>query len=270
MKRWLTVLLSSTVLLLSGSTARADTSLPAAPKGFDKKRAGIEHGKIDTVTYDSKTVGGKRKMLVYTPPGFSKDMKLPVLYLLHGAGDNETGWHIKGAAEIILDNLYADHKLVPMIVVMPNGFAKGRDGGKNSGFDDDLLHDIIPYIEGHYPVLTDREHRALAGLSMGAGQSLRVGLKNPDQFAWIGAFSGGGKTADKIVADAEAAHKQLRILWISCGDKDRGFKASQTLHAKLDAKNIPHLYHIDSGTHDWPVWRNDLYLFSQRIFKDSK
>src|SRR5947209_566326 len=131
--------------------------LAAAPAGFDKKRDNVAHGKVDTVEYDSKTVGGKRKMLVYTAPTAAKGEKLPVLYLLHGAGDDETGWNVKGSADIILDNLYADKKLVPMLVVMPNGFAKGKDGkaggkagGKdNSGFEDDLLKDIIPYIESH-------------------------------------------------------------------------------------------------------------------------
>ena len=139
-------------------------SLPTPPKGFDVRREGIERGKVETVEYESKTAGGKRKMRVYTPPGFSKDQKYPVLYLLHGSLADETSWVKDGAADAILDNLYADKKPVPMIVVMPNGnlFKPG------DAFGSDLLGDIIPYVENHYPVKADREHRALAGVSMGA------------------------------------------------------------------------------------------------------
>jgi enterochelin esterase-like enzyme len=241
--------------------------LPAAPKGFDVKRDNIERGKLETVEYESKTVGAKRKMVVYVPPGYSKDHKYPVLYLLHGGGDDETGWQQKGSADIILDNLYADKKLVPMIVVMPNGFAKGPKG-KNDGFEDDLLKDILPYIESHYPVLADREHRAIAGLSMGAGQSLTIGLKHLDKFAWIGAFSGGGAKAANLLSDPEKARKQLRLLWVSCGDTDKLLKGSEAFHTTLEEKKIPHIWHVDAGGHTWPVWKNDLYLMSQMLFRD--
>jgi enterochelin esterase-like enzyme len=227
------------------------------------------------VEYDSKAVGGKRKMVVYTPPGFSKDTRYPVFYLLHGGGDDETGWQIKGSADVILDNLYAVKKLVPMIVVMPNGFArkpgeKGGKAGKGTGaFEDDLLKDIIPYVESHYPVKADREHRALAGLSMGAGQSLRIGLKHLDTFAWVGAFSGGGGGAADLIGDPADAARKLRLLWVSCGDKDRFLKGSEALHAALEKMKVPHIYHVDSGGHTWPVWKNDLYLISQRLFRDA-
>src|SRR3712207_5449581 len=136
-------------------------------------------------------------MLVYTPPGFSKDRKYPALYLLHGGGDDETGWVRKGAADVILDNLYADKKLVPMIVVMPNGRAARpgeKPAGKFAGFDafgKDLLGDVIPYAEQHYPVQADREHRAWAGLSMGGLQTLDIGLTHLDKFAYLGVFSSG-------------------------------------------------------------------------------
>jgi enterochelin esterase-like enzyme len=262
---------TATLALVLSASAAAQTAkpLPAAPKGFDTKRDNIERGKMDTVEYDSTTVNGKRKMLVYTPAGLPKDVKLPVFYLLHGAGDDETGWRDKGSADIILDNLYADKKLVPMLVVMPNGFAKGKDGGKNSGFEDDLIKDIIPYVESRYPVKKDRNNRALAGLSMGGGQSLRVGFKNLDTFATIGAFSGGGgKNAENLIADPERVRKQVRLLWLSCGDKDtNALKGLEALHKSLEAKDIPHIWHIDSGAHTWPVWKNDLYLLSQRLFR---
>ncbi|HWY88627.1 MAG TPA: alpha/beta hydrolase-fold protein, partial [Gemmataceae bacterium] len=128
----------------------------------------------------------------------------------------------------------------------------------------------IPYVESHYAVKADRADRALAGLSMGAGQALKIGLKHLDTFAYVGAFSGGGKNSDKLIPDAELARKQLRLLWISNGDKDPGFKASESQHQNLESREIPHVWHIDSGGHTWPVWKNDLYLMSQMLFRRGK
>jgi enterochelin esterase-like enzyme len=272
MNRYVSLLLFGPIFVLAAaSRAEPPASLAAAPAGFDVRRDNIERGKLETVEYDSKTVGGKRKMVVYTPPGFSKDMTYPVFYLLHGAGDDETGWQKKGSADVILDNLYADKKPVPMIVVMPNGFARAPGSqGRNSAFEDDLLKDIIPYIEAHYPVRTDSAHRALAGLSMGGGQALRIGLKHLDVFAWIGSFSaGGGGAPATLLADPDNARK-LRLLWISCGDKDRVLDASKGFHAALDEKRIPHIWHLDSGGHTWPVWKNDLYLLAPMLFRDKR
>jgi enterochelin esterase-like enzyme len=266
----------SPLLFLTALTwAETQDKLPPAPSGFDKRRDGVERGKIETVEYDSKTVGIKRKMVIHLPPGFSKDARYPVFYLLHGGGDDETGWQIKGSADVILDNLYAEKKIVPMIVVMPNGFAmkpgekKKGFKGNNTRFEDDLLKDVIPYIEAHYPVKTARENRALAGLSMGAGQSLRIGLKHLDTFAWVGAFSGGGGGAADLIGDPADAARKLRLLWVSCGDTDRFLKGSEAFHVALEKMKVPHIYHVDSGGHTWPVWKNDLYLISQRLFHDS-
>jgi enterochelin esterase-like enzyme len=246
-----------------------DSKLPAAPKGFDAKRDGIERGKIETVEYDSKSVGAKRKMVIYTPPGYSKDNKYPVFYLLHGKGGNETNWSRAGAAPVILDNLLADKKIVPMIVVMPNG-EPGSTAGRNA-FENDLLKDIIPYVEANYSVKADREHRAIAGLSMGGGQSLRIGLTQLDQFAWIGGFSSAlfGASAN-LIKDADDANKKIRLLWVSCGDTDTLMKANQAFHGSLEEKKIQHIWHIDSGGHTFPVWKNDLYLFAQLLFKEKK
>jgi enterochelin esterase-like enzyme len=249
-----------------------------APAGFASHRDEIPHGKIETVEYDSKTVGVRRKTLVYTPPGFSRDTKYPVLYLLHGIGGDETEWQKHAAPGDILDNLYAGKQLVPMIVVLPNGRAQPNDRAEGdifrsapafAVFERDLLDDLIPFIESHYPVKTDRENRALAGLSMGGGQSLNFGLAHLDTFAWIGGFSSAPNTkppAELVPNPAEAARK-LKLLWVSCGDKDDLMSLSQGVHAYLKEKNVPHIWHVDSGRHDWPVWKNDLYLFSQRIFR---
>jgi len=341
MKRSIGFLLGASVLLLLPALMRADPPPPLAPapKGFDTQREGIERGKLETVEYDSKAAGGKRKMVVYTPPGYSKDTKYPVLYLLHGAGDSETGWSRRGLAHVILDNLHADKKLVPMIVVMPNGSVQGpgagtvlagalvkragtdKDGkvtvdelvaatkelfkewdkekkgmldekqlaeginrllraegyrplglvrpGASSAFENDLLKDIIPYVESHYSVQADPAHRAVAGLSMGGGQALSIGLKHLDRFAWVGGFSSalfGGQS--NLLSDPAEATKKLRLLWVSCGDTDRLMDASKSFHTALEEKKIPHLWHVDSGGHTWPVWKNDLYLLAQKLFRE--
>jgi enterochelin esterase-like enzyme len=244
--------------------------VPKAPKGFDVKRGDIERGKVETVDYDSKAVGAKRKLVVYTPPGYDKETKHPVFYLLHGKGGNESNWTKAGSANVILDNLYADKKLVPMIVVMPNGELPATGGKKDftSGFENELLKDVVPLIESRYAVLADPEHRALAGLSMGGGQSLRIGLKHPDKFAYIGGFSSAifGKAN---LPDGDAA-KKIRLLWVSCGDADTLLNANKSFHDSLEKQKIPHTWHLETGAHTFTVWRNDLYLFSQQLFRDKK
>jgi enterochelin esterase-like enzyme len=253
-------------------------AFPAAPEGFDKRREDIPRGKVETVEYDSNSVGNKRKMLVYTPPGYSTESKYPVLYLLHGIGGDEEEWHRHGHPEVILDNLYADKKIVPMIVVLPNGRAQPNDRAEGdvfrtapafAKFEQDLLKDVIPFVEANYPVKPGRENRALAGLSMGGGQSLNFGLGNLDTFAWVGGFSSAPNTkpADQLVPDPEQARQKLKLLWVSCGDQDGLINISQRVHAYLKDNNVPHIWHVDSGKHDWPVWKNDLYWFSQKIFQ---
>jgi enterochelin esterase-like enzyme len=260
------------------AAGESPTKAPAAPAGFDARREGVAPGKVEPVEYDSKSVGLRRRMLVYTPPGYSKDKKYPALYLLHGIGDDETGWQEKGAAGVILDNLFADQKLVPMVVVMPNGRAAAgltitspwdRQAPAFEAFEQDLLGDLIPYIEAHYSVKADREHRALAGLSMGGGQSLNIGLKHLDTFAWVGGFSSAPNTkpAAELVPDPSEASARLKLLWLSCGDQDGLMNISQSFHDALGRKQVRHHWQVDSGGHTWPVWKNDLYFLAQRLFR---
>jgi enterochelin esterase-like enzyme len=217
-------------------------------------------------------------MFIYTPPGYSAANKYPVLYLLHGIGGDETEWPKNGAPEVILDNLLADGKLVPMIVVLPNGRAQPNDRAEGDvfasapafgKFDQDLLKDIIPFVEAKYSVKTDRESRALAGLSMGGGQSLNFGLGNLDTFAWVGGFSAAPNTKppEQLVPNPEEATRKLKLLWLSCGDQDGLINISQRVHIYLKEKNVTHIWHVESGKHDFNVWKNDLYLLSQRLFR---
>jgi enterochelin esterase-like enzyme len=268
------------ILLLIGSTIFSQAIERYAPQGFDSMHANIPHGKIDSVNYHSSTVGTTRRTLIYTPPGYSKKKKYPVLYLLHGIGGDEKEWLNGGHPEIILDNLYAQGKVEPMIIVMPNGRAMKDDRATGNIFDSgkvaafatfekDLLNDLIPYIEKNYPVYTDKEHRAIAGLSMGGGQSLNFGLGNLDKFAWIGAFSAAPntKTPEQLVPDADKARQQIKLLWISCGDADGLISFSKRTHDYLVQHNVPHIFYIEPGVHDFKVWKNSLYMFSQLIFK---
>jgi len=267
-------------MFVIGFTANSQNPvLPSSP-GFDIERAGIPHGTIDTITYESKTVGNKRKALIYTPPGFTKEKKYPVLYLLHGIGGDQKEWLNGGQPQVIFDNLYADKKIEPMVVVMPNGRAMRDDRAAGNIFDSakvqafavfekDLLNDLIPYIEKKYPVIKDREHRAVAGLSMGGGQSLNFGLGNLGEFAWIGGFSSAPNTKapEKLLPSPDEAKEKLKLLWISCGDRDGLITFSRRTHDYLKKNNVDHIYYIMPGYHDFNVWKNSLYMFSQLLFK---
>jgi enterochelin esterase-like enzyme len=376
-----------------GGGGRGATAIPAdywdgamkdtAPAGFDKKRDNITPGKLERVDYDADAVapGLKRWMEVYTPAGYDKNKKYPILILLHGIGGNEqhewtrhTGDN--GAADLILDNLIADKKIEPMIVIFPNGNATapgaggggaggpgggggrgaggrggrgapagtapaapgamgptldgeplyfvgapaggggapgggapgggapgarggggggfggggfgggagggaggrgGRGGGGGIGgdgwganFTNDLMKDILPYMEKNYSVFADRDHRAIAGLSMGGGQSLNIGLTHLDDFAWVGAFSNAPNTqsANQLIPDPAAATKKLSLLWIGCGDADQTVGLGPyNFHKSLLTMKVPHTWYVDKGGHTMPVWKENLYLFAQKIFR---
>ena len=268
-------------------------AFPEAPEGFDRARQDIEKGKLETVEYEATAVsaGLKRWMEVYTPAGYSADKKYPVLYLLHGIGGNENReWTGPGRAATILDNLIADEKIEPMIVVFPNGNVtvgaaagpgRGRGGfgggdaaqisgdGWGVNFETDLLQNIIPFIESHYSVYTDREHRALAGLSMGGGQALNYGLAHLDSFAYVGGFSSAPNTraAEQLLPDPEKAKAMLKLLWISCGNRDGLISNSLRVHRYANEQGIPHIWHVDGNGHDFDHWRSSLYWFAQQLFK---
>jgi enterochelin esterase-like enzyme len=276
MKQLFLFLAAGTIICLQA----ASQPVTQMPMTFDVVRENIPHGKLDTISYTSKTVGTSRRALIYTPPGYSKSKKYPVVYLLHGIGGDEKEWLNGGHPQVILDNLYADNKIVPMIVVMPNGRAMKDDRATGNimapdkvqafaDFEKDLLKDLIPYIEKNFPVIKDRESRAIAGLSMGGGQSLNFGLGNLDQFAWVGGFSSAPNTKapEQLVPNPADAKSKLKLLWISCGANDGLISFSKRTHDYLQKNNVPHIYYIEPGVHDFKVWKNGLYMFSQLIFK---
>jgi len=289
---------------------------PVPPRGFDRVREGIERGKLERVEYDSTSVGAKRWMEVYTPPGYSKEKKYPVLYLLHGAGGNENReWTRQGVANVVLDNLYADKKIVPMIVVFPNGNAtanpsrtgagggavasrpagvppaagdtapargRGRGGvggGWGKPFENDLLKDIIPYVETHYSTYTDAGHRSLAGLSMGGMQTRTISLANVDKFDYLGVFSGGNIRPENV-ADMDAFKKNVKLVYMSFGSRESsaprgggsapsgpvGITAATDELNKAGVKAI--CYVSPDSAHDFTSWKRSLYYYSQLLFRD--
>lgn len=253
---------------------------PEAPAGYRTLPNDTLRGRLEAFQYDSAVTGTRRKAQVYLPPGYSADRKYPVLYLLHGIGGNEHEWTNYVKAHAILDNLIAGEKAVPMIVVLPNGRALADDTpGENpfqpekaagfAKFERDLLDHLIPAIEAKYSTYTDREHRAIAGLSMGGGQTLNFGLGHLDTFAWIGAFSSAPNTklpAD-LVPDPAAARAQLKLLYLSCGNKDGLVNFSQRTHRYFKEHDVPHLWNVDDHGHDGETWGSNLYHFAQRLFR---
>ena len=264
------------------ATARGKTGtalvLPNhAPADFIQVRPDIPKGKLETITYNSKSIGVDRKAVVYTPPNYDASQKYPVLYLMHGIGGNETHWTSLCAANKVLDNLIADKNAVPMIIVMPNGRATAEPPSGNfmsdfnyyAFFEKDLLQDLMPYIESHYSVRADRDHRAIAGLSMGGGQGLNFGINNIDKFAWVGGFSSAPNLQQPgvLIPKIQHAKDKLSLLWIGCGDKDNLITGSWNLHKGLVDAKIDHVWYLDSGVHEVPVWNNNLYLMAQMLFK---
>ncbi|WP_338553709.1 alpha/beta hydrolase-fold protein [Paenibacillus sp. KS-LC4] len=264
----------------SAAVTAATGPIIPAPQGYTNYRANIPHGNVQQISYYSSTVGKTRNAMVYTPPGYSPSKTYNVLYLLHGIGGDQYEWLNNMNPRNILDNLYSENKLAPMIVVFPNGRAMWDDrpigdiyaADKVAAFERfqfDLINDLIPYVDSHFPVNTNRLNRAIAGLSMGGGQTLNFGLANLNKFAWIGAFSSAPntKSASQLISNPIQVASQLKLLWLSCGASDGLLWVSQNFHNSLNSMNVPHMWYLDVGGHEGKVWSSGLYQFSQRIFK---
>jgi enterochelin esterase family protein len=238
----------------------------------------VPHGTVHEHFYFSRSLGVKRRVHVYTPPGYEKKSgKYPVLYLLHGMGDNDATWSASGRANFIADNLLAQHQIKPIIVVMTDGHAVDPAAGRDmvsrnlEAFSSDLLRDVIPLVESTYRVKANRENRAIIGLSMGGGQSLTIGLEHRDLFAWVGGMSSYLSDAQALVAKAFPEPKSdLKLLWFACGRDDGLVEHSRRLSAALKEKHIPHVFKETAGNHSWPVWRGYLGEFLPLLFVSAK
>jgi enterochelin esterase-like enzyme len=246
----------------------------------------VPHGEVHHHFYKSAVVEDQRDFYVYTPPGYDARGKqtYPVLYLLHGFSDDASGWTAVGRANVILDNLIAQGKTKPMVVVMPLGYGApeilrhGFGGFRDTElrdrnfakFSEALLREVLPRVESAYLVNKDRNSRAIAGLSMGGSESLLTGLNNLDKFAWIGAFSSGGipEEFDKDFPGLDAkANNQLKVLWIACGVDDRLIELNRKVRAWLDSKGIKKVEVETPGMHTWMVWRRNLVAFTGLLFR---
>jgi enterochelin esterase family protein len=242
----------------------------------------VPHGTVHENYYESKSLGAPRRVNVYTPPGYETGKSTyPVLYLLHGSGDTEAGWTVIGRANLIMDNLIAAGKAKPMIVVMPYGRARadvylspfGTPNTEAAAFEKDLLTDVIPYAEKAYRISGKPDERAIAGLSMGGGQALNIGLRHLDTFHSVGAFSAGIRNTNfeeqykDLLADPAAANKKLKVFYIACGKTDSLFAASETLHTTLEKRQIKHSFTPSEEGHVWRNWRAYLSDFVPQLFR---
>lgn len=265
----------------------------------------VPHGQVREIWYNSKVTGTWRHALIYLPPDYDTQTKVryPVLYLQHGAGEDETGWIRQGHANFILDNLIAARSCRPMILVMAYGYARhagrpvpdltGKPFGSpemrlamqemTSAFEDDLTQALIPFIDSNFRTLVDRDHRAMAGLSMGGMQTFQVTFDHLDMFSYIGGFSGAGgaflfgnqkfdvKTAyNGAMADPAAFAKRVHLLWVGVGTKEpeRMRQGLLSLHTSLEEAKIQHVFYESPGTdHEWQTWRRDLKDFAPRLFQ---
>ena len=263
----------------------------------------VPHGQVREIWYQSSVTGTWRHALAYLPPNYEAQAKtrFPVLYLQHGGGEDETGWIRQGRANFILDNLIAAKSCKPMIVVMAYGYAR-RAGQSNpdltgkplgspemlkaiqdmtSAFEDDVVQALIPFVDRTFRTLPDRDHRAMAGLSMGGMQTFQVAFNHLDLFSYIGGFSGAGgmlgnrkldPTTDYkgVFADPANFKKKVHLLWLGVGtdEPERMRTGLRNLHSSLQQANIPHTYYESPGTdHEWQTWRRDLKDFASRLFQ---
>jgi len=239
----------------------------------------VPHGEVRAHWYYSKVTGMWRRAMVYTPPDYDKDIKTryPVLYLQHGMGENERGWTAQGRANFILDNLIAERKAQPMIVVMENGMVAPRGGAgqvttkagvnrlRNEAFGELVVNDLIPMVDAAYRTIPDRTHRAVAGLSMGAGQAMQIWLGNLDKFGYIGSFSGGGPARP----DSSKLEPKPLLVWMGAGSAESSRMASgKTTVEAMTKAGIPAVWFEAPGTsHEWQTWRKCLYDFAPRLFQ---
>jgi len=279
-------------------TSKMSSAIEIPEKGVDFYTIkDVPHGTIRSKWYFSKYTNSWRRLNIYTPRGYDTqtDKKYPVLYIQHGGGEDERGWAEQGKTDIILDNLIAENKAKPMLVVITNGNVPSQGGSRGgyslegmAGFKEELINNVIPFIESNYRVLTGAENRALAGLSMGGGQAFYVGLPNADKFAWVGVFStglfggiggGGGRggamggrfNAEEqipgLLTNAKSFNDKLKLFYISVGEQDPRLEATKSAVATFKENGLKVEFASFPGAHEWQVWRKSLHDFAWRLFK---
>jgi enterochelin esterase-like enzyme len=282
-------------------TSKMSSAIEIHEKGVDFYTIkDVPHGTIRSKLYFSKYTNSWRRLNIYTPPGYDTqtDKKYPVLYIQHGGGEDERGWAQQGKTDIILDNLIGENKAKPMLVVIPNGNVPSQSGARGgysregmSGFQEELINNLIPFIENNFRVLTGAENRALAGLSMGGGQAFYVGLPNADKFAWVGVFSsglfggigvGGGRegiggamgssfNAEEqvpgILTNSKSFNDKLKLFYISVGEQDPRFEPTKKAVAAFKENGLEVEFASFPGEHEWQVWRKSLHDYAWRLFK---
>jgi enterochelin esterase family protein len=270
--------------VLSASLFAQEAATPA----YLEVRA-VPHGEVQTLEYQSASLDKKRQAVVYLPPGYgATSQRYQVLYLLHGAGGDERTWTDRQQAHVIFDNLIAEGRLAPLVVVMPYGYtsrlAEGEQRQGAAGYKTDMeefavdfINDLVPLVESRYQVVPDSAHRAIAGLSMGGGQSLAIGLAHPDMFHSIAAFSsamqiannpdwGGVDMAAVLAANADAINEHLQLLWVGCGTEDTLFNVNQAFSAQLASHRIEHTFRVTQGAHTPEVWSRYLHEVAPQLF----
>jgi enterochelin esterase-like enzyme len=284
-----------TISFYGASRWGSGIEIPAKDQDFYTLKD-VPHGQVRENLYFSRITNAWRRCFVYTPPDYDKNTsaRYPVLYLQHGSGEDETGWAVQGKANLILDNLVAEKKAVPMIIVMDKGYATkpnqtppqggappARGAGGMSAFEEVMIKDIIPMIDASYRTIPDREHRAMAGLSMGANQTIQITMNNLDVFSHIGGFSGTSNYPNTTVIDPEtfqngkfkdgsSLNKQIKLLWLGLGTKEPNpFPGSvRAFRDMLEKGGIKYVYYESQGTaHEWLTWRRDLYQFAPLLFR---
>jgi enterochelin esterase family protein len=283
-----TLIVSAALCALPIAAALAQERAATAPTPAWQQVRDVAHGDVQTLAYRSESLDRDREAVVYLPPGYSAGSEAyPVLYLLHGAGGDERTWIDRQQANVILDNLIADGRLEPLIVVMPYGYTRRLEEGQQrrgaqgyktdmEEFPRDLIGDLIPLVESRYRVVADREHRAIAGLSMGGGQSLAIGLTHPDMFGSIAAFSSamqiannadwGGIDMAAALARADAINANLDLLWVGCGTEDTLFNVNKAFSEQLTEAGVEHTFRVTKGAHTAEVWSRYLHEVAPQLF----